>query len=692
MDTLGECHSFVEHRWKTGICLNCFRDKGKHELNPSNNEPQMSDTKSRLHGALSSRCLKLNASDFDSQQRERAKAIDSAGRSGFFGTSTYSILSEDVDNIEGFMRNVISIDITNQNTPSQSKHPEGADEDIGPLLGLTKNEKCNFKRLGKDVGVEGRTQSNETSEVRNGESVSYRENPCIPSNSLCHKSGYLGSDPTTSQQNRQKQETERQEFDEIEHRPSLGQKHLGTGPKTAGNSRCLDSNLPHGCVLDCVEFFSFDTIKDETNQTKINDNPDRDTQTGLGNESGHNSGKNLDRPIVDMVILQGKEVDKESGVVGKNSSHHYGGSNAIGNKNWPEIDAEREEIYPVNSDVGSRGTRERQYTIPHEFKEETQTIATYANVVHERRLSEPHRHVFELVRLSRNNSIDSTDETFSTRIQKKFQGDYECMSSPDSISTSSSNRSSNTGSLHSNYSPDSLSLASFAARFNFGKGEGGKRCSQASSASQDSGRQSWTKTRDSFDLSDGGSTQFDRRSPSEHIYQNNSVLEPDVALSWSRNQVNKMEECPPPLPERQRCQSSFGTKAPGVELIMPYKVVDLEELQKSLEDIEPYSVHNGSDSGDKDPSGQYLEPTPDLERSWAVHRDDDYRPVLPPKQRSLSQTKCDSSCSSGSSAEGVKERPMPPPRQSLVAVDDLVLARGANGPELTSTDEEASRK
>lgn len=295
----------------------------------------------------------------------------------------------------------------------------------------------------------------------------------------------------------------------------------------------------------------------------------------------------------------------------------------------------------------------------------------------------------------RTSSVDSTEGQNSPRNSMKYESEYECMSSPESFSNSSSNRSSNTSSFYGNISPDTLSLASFAGRFNIGRlSTGSKRSSQSSSvSSQDSGPQSWGKVRDSFDLSDGIVSSF-RRPSGEHVYENTRPFTPDNFMRFSRVEANHMEVTdqdegsPPPLPTRQNQQPVSTPAKEEPEMILPYKVVDLEELQRSLEDIEPYYIHNGPERPED--VGSYKDVPDPMERDnepdsvSTVHGD--FRPELPPKKRPLSNSQSDTCFNV--TTELSKERPTPLPRQSLI-LSDLAHVRGDG---TVQTDENTNRK
>ena len=299
----------------------------------------------------------------------------------------------------------------------------------------------------------------------------------------------------------------------------------------------------------------------------------------------------------------------------------------------------------------------------------------------------------------RTSSFDSTEGQNSPRNSMKYESEYECMSSPESFSNSSSNRSSNTSSFYGNISPDTLSLASFAGRFNIGRfSTGSKRSSQSSSASsQDSGRQSWGKLRDSFDLSDGV-VSYIRRPSGERVYENTRPFTPDNFMRFSRVEANHMEvtdqddDLPPPLPTRQNQQPVSTPTKEEPEMILPYKVVDLDELQRSLEDIEPYYIHNGSERP-QDVDSDFYNDVPDpIEKdnepdSLVTTEHNDIRPDLPPKRRPLSHSQSDSCFNA---TELSKERPTPLPRQSLILSD---LARVRDGTvQNPQTDESTNRK
>lgn len=295
----------------------------------------------------------------------------------------------------------------------------------------------------------------------------------------------------------------------------------------------------------------------------------------------------------------------------------------------------------------------------------------------------------------RTGSFDLTDGQNSPRDSIKYESEYECMSSPESFSNSSSNRSSNTSSFYGNISPDTLSLASFAGRLNFGRfSTGSKRSSQSSNASsQDSGRQSWGKVRDSFDLSDALVSSI-RRPSGEHVYENTRPFTPDNFMRFSRIEATRMEvtnqtvDVPPPLPTRQNQQPVSSPNKEEPELILPYKVVDLEELQRSLEDIEPYYIHNRSADDDRDFYNDWSDPVEkNIEEDGEFVEDGGgFRPVLPSKKRPLSHSQSDS-CFDGTE---LKDRPTPLPRQSLI-LSDLAQVHDGNA-QNTQTDESTNRK
>ncbi|XP_028402298.1 flocculation protein FLO11-like [Dendronephthya gigantea] len=275
--------------------------------------------------------------------------------------------------------------------------------------------------------------------------------------------------------------------------------------------------------------------------------------------------------------------------------------------------------------------------------------------------------------------LDSIDRQNSPRNSTKYENEYECMSSPDTFSNSSSNRSSSASSHYGNISPDTLSLASFAGRLNFGRfSVGSKRSSQSSSASsQDSGRQSWGKIRDSFDLSDALVPSI-RRTSGEHAYENTKSLAPDNSMRVLKFETHQMEvtdhEEPPPLPTRQSQQQIPTPSKEEPEMILPYKVVDLDELQRSLEDIEPYYVHNGSEDAHRDFYNDIPDPNDkDVELDDKTEETSDFRPKLPPKARrkNLTHSQSDPACFSSATALElpVKDKPIPRPRQSVILSD-----------------------
>lgn len=282
----------------------------------------------------------------------------------------------------------------------------------------------------------------------------------------------------------------------------------------------------------------------------------------------------------------------------------------------------------------------------------------------------------------RRKSFDSAEGQNSPRDSMRYESEYECMSSPDSFSNSSSNRSSNASSLYGNISPDTLSLASFAGRLNFGRfNTGSKRSSRSSTASsQDSGRQSWGKIRDSFDLSDALLHSARRRSGEQILFENSRPFTPDNFMKFSRVgpvshmeviNAENIEDLPPPLPTRQNEAPISTPTKKEPEIILPYRVVDLDELQRSLQDIEPYYIHNSPpDKADCVPrNDDDLQPiVKDFENSVDATRTSDFRPVLPPKKRHITHTQSDSCFSS--TGFNMKERPIPTPRHSVLTVSD----------------------
>ena len=381
-----------------------------------------------------------------------------------------------------------------------------------------------------------------------------------------------------------------------------------------------------------------------------------------------------------MVVKNGQDVASDSQRIGDSSvKHDYANlatTSAFISDNQTTVRLRRPERSNFSNDIEIKPHRklELENRIP-KYSDEIHTghkVPAYTNISYLSVNNEDNTmtdHDRPLLVVRRTASFDSEGK-ISPRNSMKNESEYECMSSPESFSNSSSNRSSNASSFYGNISPDTISLASFAGRLSFGRfSTCSKRSSQSSNASsQDSGRQSWDKTRDSFDLSDGVISSV-RRPSGEHIYENTRSLTPENFMRFSRIEGNHMEvldqtdDSPPPLPTRQQQQQpvSASTKEEP-EMILPYKVVDLDELQRSLEDMEPYYVHNGSEDVD-----DFFNNKPDpikmgFEKDDESAKSADFRPILPPKKRPL----CHSQSDSCVNTTELKERPTPLPRQSVI--------------------------
>lgn len=360
----------------------------------------------------------------------------------------------------------------------------------------------------------------------------------------------------------------------------------------------------------------------------------------------------------------------------------------------------RTECVNLSNNNKTKKPRIPEIANPTEFTDEIQTsdvIPAYANISVDEGSIMTDQHHRKAIVMRRTDSFDSTDGNFSARNSMKYESEYECMSSPESFSNSSSNRSSNTSSFYGNISPDTLSLASFAGRLNLGRFAGNKRSSQSSNASsQDSGRQSWGRIRDSFDLSDSDASLYVRRTSNEQVYQNTRPLTPEYFMRFSKVDSDHMEvtdqiESPPPLPTRQNHTVAAPTKEP--EMIMPYKVVDLDELQRSLQDIEPYYVHDGSKDADIDFYNECSDPIEEDIESDGDVADCDFRPVLPPKKKTLCHSQSDSCCKLANAVDlPIKERPTPLPRHILIT-SDMAQVHIQDGTILRGqTDESTYRK
>ena len=381
-----------------------------------------------------------------------------------------------------------------------------------------------------------------------------------------------------------------------------------------------------------------------------------------------------------MVVKNGRDAESNSQKMGDSSVEHDNGNSQTTSvfisDTHTTVKLRRPEFNYFNNNTESKLDSKSEYSTP-KYSDEIQsshTIPAYANIsyfsVHnEGNAMTDYDRPTVVVR--RTGSFESTEGKNSPRNSTKNESEYECMSSPESFSNSSSNRSSNTSSFYGNISPDTISLASFAGRLNFGRfSTCSKRSSQSSNASsQDSGRQSWDKIRDSFDLSDGVISSA-RRPSGEHIYENTRPLTPDNSMRFSRVEGNHMgvmdqaaNDLPPPLPTRQQQQPISVPPKEEPEMILPYKVVDLDELQRSLEDIKPYYVHNGLEDGDSEFFNNKSDPIKmDFGKDGESAKSSDFRPVLPPKKRPLSHSKSDTTFN----ATEFKERPTPLPRQSLI--------------------------
>lgn len=688
MEVLNPCKLFVEHRWKTSVCSNCFRDKKQHPYNSKADGSLVSlgslGTKTTLYRCGSDCANCMNCAGFSDVRNINASLLSQ-------GAST-------VDPLQGLTANVLCVD----NSVHLSKQTGGGDLDIRDKISLREDVHCVRVRLSRYCAQNAHTQapieaatavsdSEHANVTRGGKPLNYSS--CARPNS-----GSEGIEVCSLARNPEKHVklgvdcNKGQDFEGIQQVHDLGKKKVVTTPKISGNSQSLDRNLENGSGLNCERLFAYDVITPEAIDAKIlNDYTNsHHTPIPLVDDHARSSASCSDRSQVAMVVIQG---DGAVGGPEKVLKDQHGCRPTSGASNrLPEFRSQTLESPSLNDAAGQTDDRKEENGIPDEFKEQlSQTIRHYGNIANDFKFPEQPRQLFELRRRSRKDSIDSTDEPFSSRNQKPYQSEYECMSSPESFSTSSSNRSSNTSSLHGNYSPDSVSLASFAGRFNFGRWEGSKRCSQASSASQESGHRSWGKTRDSLEFNDGANRYYTRRNSSEHTYENTSNLTQETLKNWNRRE-NDMEEIPPPLPVRQCPPSSVQMKPVKVELIMPYKVVDLEELQKSLgyDEIDPYSIYDGSMPPDSDTCtySPCVDPEPEL-ASTIVARDRDTRPALPVKRRNLSRSLSETRCGSG--GEGERERSRALPRQSMI-VNNTALPKQSSWPDQTSTDEEFSRK
>ena len=406
-----------------------------------------------------------------------------------------------------------------------------------------------------------------------------------------------------------------------------------------------------------------------------------------------------------MVVKHGQDVEKNAQRHRENPIDHDNGnfpatSVFISDTRTP-VERRRPEFNNFTNNYGSTrdSKSELRYPTPKSPDEiqTSHTVPVYANMSYISVNNEGNvmtDHVRPTVVVRRTASFDSMDGQNSPRNSIKCESEYECMSNPESFSNSSSNRSSNTGSFYGNISPDTISLASFAGRLNFGRFSAcSNRSSQSSNASsQDSGRQSWGKIRDSFDLSDAVVSSI-RRPSGEHVYENTRPFTPDNFMRFSRIEGNHMEvmdqadDLPPPLPTRQLQQPVSTPSKEEPEMILPYKVVDLDELQKSLEDIEPYYIHNGS----KDVDSDFYNDEPDheekdFEKDGESAKAGDFRPVLPPKKRPLSHSQSDSSFNTAE----FREKPIPLPRQSVI-VSDLAQVHDSS-PQTAQPDESTNRK
>jgi hypothetical protein len=150
--------------------------------------------------------------------------------------------------------------------------------------------------------------------------------------------------------------------------------------------------------------------------------------------------------------------------------------------------------------------------------------------------------------------------------------------------------------------------------------------------------------------------------------------------------MDQADNLPPPLPTRQLQQPVSTPSKEEPEMILPYKVVDLDELQKSLEDIEPYYIHNGS----KDVDSDFYNDEPDheekdFEKDGESAEAGDFRPVLPPKKRPLSHSQSDSCFNTAE----FREKPTPLPRQSVIVSD---LAQVHDGSAQTAQPDESTNR
>lgn len=262
--------------------------------------------------------------------------------------------------------------------------------------------------------------------------------------------------------------------------------------------------------------------------------------------------------------------------------------------------------------------------------------------------------------IRRNSSFESREREKFQMNSQNYESDYECMSMPGRFSFSSS-RESPTDSLNDRISHDTLPLGSFAGRLNIGRlSLCSKRSSQSSSiSSQDSGRHSWGKLRESVDLSDITSCPSLR----QPLYENTISFSPEHSMTGhSKLDVpgSHMEviadgdnDIPPPLPSRRNERLKPKVTVQQPEMIVPYKVVDLDELQRSLKDIEPHYIHDASEQ---------IAFNPDVRKESDEIIDfieDDIRPALPPRKRPLYHSRSDSYFTVSKDYEVVKPTPLP---------------------------------
>lgn len=649
------CESFTQHCWKSNICSNCFCDKNKHI-----GYPQLVNTNK-------SRSLFNDISEGTIPVRTNLGPQTNGKRNGVLHEVTQgitcSLIPHNVDKL-----NVLGVD----QYVKLSKQTCGPKEHIRAQISLTQDEQypglCE-KRKERGSSYEEKTRKVTQTEVEGGR-VSCGEKPLSTRIKSQCKSGNDDKKAFLSQQSNEEGNTEAN----VDLGFSLGQKESGATPTHGGKSRAFESNLQNGSSLGDEGVFA--CIKEKVNHTHALGKIDNlDTNGVISVEEGIAEGKNIDLSQEEMVVVRVKTIDTGS----ENPQRMSSGDDPAAYNRFQFA----RNTPPLNANIAGTCASQRESDCRDEFKEQGQT-KTYTSTTNHTNFTEERRNTFENRRRSREDSIDSTDEGIFPRVQRKFVGDYECMSSPDSWSTSGSNRSSNTSSLHGYYSPDNVSLSSFNARLNFGRSEESKRSSQASTASQDSGRQYWEKHRDSLDWSDGGIPQLDRRCSNDHIYENTSNQCQDVSLKYNKRTANmeEDEEIPPPLPARQSGGTTINIKPP-VEMIMPYKVVDLEELQRSLEeDIEPYYI--GSDVCYESEDELYkdcMEPENKTEQTG------DFRPVLPPKQRTLSHSKSDSSCCTA--VGSTRDKPVPLPRQSVILADSTLPGQTTES-DVISTDEDTN--